>query len=55
MNSVNMNFKKYTTSIEEVDELMLKIPPNFLEVDDLAILLQVTDAMQLPVLEKHLN
>lgn len=55
MNSVNMNFKKYTTSIEEVDELMLKIPPNFLEVDDLAILLQVTDAMQLPVLEKTLK
>ena len=55
MNSVHMNFKKYTTSIEEVDELMLKIPPNFLEVDDLAILLQVTDAMQLPVLEKTLK
>lgn len=55
MSSVNMNFKKYTTSIEEVDELMLKIPPNFLEVDDLAILLQVTDAMQLPVLEKTLK
>lgn len=55
MISVNMNFKKYTTSIEEVDELMLKIPPNFLEVDDLAILLQVTDAMQLPVLEKTLK
>lgn len=55
MNSVNMNFKKYTTSIEEVDELMLQIPPNFLEVDDLAILLQVTDAMQLPVLEKTLK
>ena len=55
MNNVNMNFKKYTTSIEEVDELMLKIPPNFLEVDDLAILLQVTDAMQLPVLEKTLK
>lgn len=55
MNSVNMNFKKYTTSIEEADELMLQIPPNFLEVDDLAILLQVTDAMQLPVLEKTLK
>jgi len=55
MNSVNMNFKKYTTSIEEVDELMLQISPNFLEVDDLAILLQVTDAMQLPVLEKTLK
>ena len=55
MKDVNMNFKKYTTSIEEPDELMLKIPPNFLEVDDLAILLQVTDAMQLPVLEKTLK
>lgn len=55
MKDVNMNFKKYTTSIEDPDELMLKIPPNFLEVDDLAILLQVTDAMQLPVLEKTLK
>lgn len=50
-----LGFKKYTTKIENNDELMINIPLHFLEVDDLAILLSVTDGDQIPVLEKTLK
>ena len=50
-----LNFKKYTTKKEKEDEILLKIPAYFLEVDDLAILLQVNDSTLLPVLEKTLK
>ena len=54
-NFPNINFKKYTTKVETYDEEMLKIPLNFLEVDDLAILLGANNRDQLPVLEKTLK
>ena len=54
-NTAKLGFKKYTTKIQKEDEIMIKIPPYFLEVDDLAILLSVTDGEQLPVLEKTLK
>ncbi len=55
MNEVGLGFKKYTTKIENTDEEMIKIPPNYLGVDDLAILLSVSDGEQIPVLEKTLK
>lgn len=55
MNNIGLSFKKYTTRIESEDEEIIKIPPNFLEVDDLAILLSVSEAEQIPVLEKTLK
>ena len=55
MNEVGLRFKKYTTKIENADEEMIKIPPNYLGVDDLAILLSVSDGEQIPVLEKTLK
>lgn len=56
MNTIpNLGFKKYTTKVEREGETLIKIPPHFLEVDDLAILLSVTDADQIPVLEKTLK
>lgn len=56
MNTIpNLGFKKYTTKVEREGESLIKIPPHFLEVDDLAILLSVTDADQIPVLEKTLK
>ncbi len=55
MNEVGLGFKKYTTKIENADEEMIKIPPNYLGVDDLAILLSVSDGEQIPVLEKTLK
>ena len=56
LNSIpNLGFKKYTTLIQTNDEELLNLPVNFLEVDDLAILLSVTDADIIPVLEKTLK
>lgn len=55
MNKVGLGFKKINSVFEEGDDELLKIPLSFLEVDDLAILLSVTDADQLTVLEKALK
>lgn len=51
----NLGFKKYTTLIQSNSEELLNLPVNFLNVDDLAILLSVTDADLIPVLEKTLK
>ena len=50
-----LHSKKYTTQIEFGNASLLTIPPYFLEVDDLAILLGATEAAQLPVLSKALD
>lgn len=52
---LDINTKVYTTVKETALDLGLTIPPNFLEVDDLAILLGVTEGDQIPVLEKTLK
>lgn len=52
---LDVNTKVYTAVKESVLDLGLILPPNFLEVDDLAILLGVTETDQLPVLEKTLK
>lgn len=49
---------KYFTTETEINDLateMVSIPPYFLEVDDLAILLNVNDHTLLPILEKTLQ
>lgn len=52
---LDVNAKVYTAVKESALDLGLILPPNFLEVDDLAILLGVTETDQLPVLEKTLK
>lgn len=52
---LDVNTKVYTAVKESALDLGLTIPPNFLEVDDLAILLGVTEGDQIPVLEKTLK
>ena len=52
---LDVNTKVYTAVKESALDLCLILPPNFLEVDDLAILLGVTETDQLPVLEKTLK
>lgn len=52
---VGLHFKKYTTEINFGDASLLRIPAYLLTVDDLAILLGVKDASQLPVLSKSLE
>lgn len=50
-----LNIKKYTTRVEDSNEYLLNFPTYFLEADDLAILLSLTDNEQIPVLEKALK
>ena len=52
---LDVKTKVYTAVKESTLDLGLILPPNFLEVDDLAILLGVTETDQLPVLEKTLK
>ena len=52
---LDVKTKVYTAVKESALDLGLILPPNFLEVDDLAILLGVTETDQLPVLEKTLK
>lgn len=55
MNHSGLGFKRVNTREDDASDSLLKIPVNFLEVDDLAILLSVNDADQIPVLEKTLK
>ena len=55
LNNVGLKFKKFTTKIMESGERQLKLPIHFLDVDDLALLLQVTSSDQIPVLSKALK
>lgn len=55
LNNHNLRFTKYTTKVKNKDEAMLKFPSYFLDVDDLAILLQASSSDQLPVLNKALK
>lgn len=51
----NIHFKAYTTDIEHASSNLLKIPPWLLTVDDIALLLGVESATQLPIIEKALK
>ncbi len=58
INNINgINVRNYTTQtdLEFSDTEIVKIPPYFLEVDDLALLLSVNDHTLLPILEKTLQ
>ena len=52
-----INTKQYTTSLKELNNNteIIKIPPYLLEVDDLALLLNINDSGLIPVLEKTLS
>ena len=50
-----LNYKAYTTNIEEPDCELLRIPIWLCDVDDLALLLDATTPSQLPILEKTLK
>jgi len=48
-------YKTLTTDTNALDSEILKIPPYFLEVDDLALLLHVESQAQIPIIEKALR
>lgn len=50
-----INYKSYTTELKFEKENGVKLPTYFLEVDDLALLLNASDSYQIPILEKALN
>ncbi len=50
-----LNYKTYTTNLNYPDSEVLRIPAWLLDVDDLALLLDVTQVSQLPILEKTLK
>lgn len=56
MNSLpNLRFKNYTTKVNFGDSDIIRIPAYFLDVDDLALLLNCTDPAQLPIIEQALK
>ncbi|MBQ8132204.1 MAG: DUF87 domain-containing protein [Bacilli bacterium] len=50
-----INYKAYTTNTYNPETELLKIPIWLLDVDDLALLLDVTSPAQLPIIEKTLK
>ena len=57
LNGINkaLNYKVYTTNVVDPKDEVLKIPPWLLDVDDLALLLDVTTPSQIPMIEKTLK
>ena len=51
----NIHYKTYTTNTYYADTEILQIPLWLLDVDDLALLLDVTTPTQLPIIEKALH
>ena len=51
----NINYKVYTTNINSGKHELIRIPVWLLDVDDLALLLDVTTPAQLPIIEKTLK
>lgn len=54
-NFPDMGFKNYGTKVDLTEGELINIPAYFLSVDDLALLLDVNNANQLPILEKTLK
>ena len=54
-NIPNLGYKYYTTNTTDIGKNILNLPAYFLEVDDLALLLNAESAAQLPILEKTLK
>lgn len=50
-----INFKYYTTNIDDDMDKILRIPPWLLDVDDIALLLDCEKTSQLPIIEKALK
>ena len=48
-------FKKYSTNVRTSKDTLIKLPLWLLDVDDFALLLEVDDANQLPIIEKALR
>ena len=54
-NNANINYKVLTTDLESSDYEVVKIPFWLLGVDDICLLLNITNQMQIPIIEKALK
>lgn len=50
-----VNYKSLTTKLKFAEGDIINIPAYFLDIDDLALLLQADDPAQIPILQKALN
>lgn len=48
-------FKKYSTNVRDAKQNLIKLPLWLLDIDDFALLLEVDDPTQLPIIEKALR
>ena len=48
-------FKRYTTNVKDTTKELIKLPLWLLDIDDYALLLEVDDQTQLPIIEKALR
>ena len=55
MSNENINYKVYTTNQEDTENEQLYIPFWLLNADDIALLLNVTDPRQIPIIDKALK
>lgn len=51
----NIHYRNYTAKIERISGDVIKIPAYFLDVDDIALLLNVTDSEQLQIIQKSID
>lgn len=54
-NNENINYKVLTTDLKSEEHEILKIPFWLLGVDDICLLLNITDQIQIPIIEKALK
>ena len=50
-----INFKRYSTNVKDTVNPLIKIPLWLLDIDDFALLLDVDDPTQIPIIEKALR
>ncbi len=55
MNNSSLNYKVYTTNLADTTNQLIRVPIWLLDIDDLALLLNVDNANQLPIIEKALK
>ena len=51
----NLGYKAYTTNLQNTNDELIRIPIWLLDIDDLALLLDVSTPSQLPIIEKTLK
>ena len=51
----SINYKSYTTDVKDTENELLRIPVHLLGIEDLALLLEIENFTQIPIIEKMLR